>query len=61
MAYYSSMRRETVILRWRLQARNHGFLLTGLLGEQESVPGEVKTIDFMDNHSAVLGVDIKKH
>jgi predicted RNA-binding protein len=61
MAYYSSMRREAVMLRWRLEARNHGFLLTGLLGEQESVPGEVNTIDFMDNHSAVLGVDITKH
>jgi len=33
----------------------------GLLGEQKFVQGEVRTIDFVDKHSVVLGVDIAKH
>jgi len=45
----------------QMEAHNNGFLLTGLLGEQKFVQGEVKTIDFMYKHSVVLGVNITKH
>ena len=44
-----------------MQAHNSGFILTGLLGEQKFVQGEVRTIDFVDKHSVVLGVKITKH
>ena len=40
----------------QMEAHNTGFLLTGLLGEQKFVQGEVMTIDFMDEHSVVLGI-----
>jgi len=45
----------------QMEARNNGFLLTGLLGEQKFVQGEVKSVDFIDKHSVVLGVNIVKH
>ena len=45
----------------RMEAHNNGFLLTGLLGEQKFVQGEVRTIDFVDKHSVVIGVNITKH
>jgi predicted RNA-binding protein len=45
----------------RMEAHNNGFLLTGLLGEQKFVQGDVRTIDFVDKHSAVLGVNISRH
>ena len=45
----------------QMEARNNGFLLIGLLGEQKFVQGEVRTIDFVDEHSVVLGVDITRH
>jgi len=45
----------------QMEAHNNGFLLTGLLGEQKIVQGEVKSIDFVDKHSVVLGVNIAKH
>jgi len=45
----------------RLEVHNNGFLLTGLLGEQKFVQGEVRTIDFVDKHSVVLGANIAKH
>ena len=45
----------------QMEAHNSGFLLTGLLGEQKFVQGDVKTIDFVYKHSVVLGVDITKH
>ena len=45
----------------QMEAHCNGFLLTGLLGEQKFVPGEVKTIDFVDKHSVVLGINITKH
>jgi predicted RNA-binding protein len=44
----------------RMEAQNSGFLLTGLLGEQKFVQGEVRTIDFVDKHSVVLGINITK-
>ena len=45
----------------QMEARNNGFLLIGLLGEQKFVQGEVKSVDFVDKHSVVLGVNITKH
>jgi len=45
----------------QMEAQNNGFLLTGLLGEQKFVQGEVRTIDFVDKHSVVLGINITKH
>ena len=44
----------------RMEAQDNGYVLTGLLGEQKFVQGGVKTIDFMDKHSVVLGVNITK-
>jgi len=44
----------------QMEARNNGFLLIGLLGEQKFVQGEVRTIDFVDKHSVVLGVNVTK-
>ena len=44
----------------QMQAHNNGFLLIGLLGEQKFVQGKVRTIDFVDKHSVVLGVNIAK-
>ena len=38
----------------QMKAHNNGFLLIGLLGEQKFVQGEVRTIDFVDEHSVVL-------
>ena len=45
----------------QMEAHNNGFLLTGLLGERKFVQGDVRTIDFVDKHSVVLGVNISKH
>jgi predicted RNA-binding protein len=45
----------------QMEAQGDGFLLMGLLGEQKFVQGEVRSIDFVDKHSVVLGVDIIKH
>ena len=45
----------------RVEAHNNGYLLTGLLGEQKFVQGGVRTIDFVDKHSVVLGINITKH
>jgi len=45
----------------QMEAQDNGFLLMGLLGEQKFVQGEVRTIDFVDKHSVVLGVNIARH
>ena len=45
----------------QMKAHDNGSLLTGLLGEQKFVQGEVRTIDFVDKHSVVLGVSIARH
>jgi len=45
----------------RMEAQNSGFLLTGLLGEQKFVQGELRTIDFVDKHSVVLGTNTPSH
>jgi len=45
----------------QMEAHNSGFLLTGLLGEQKFVQGDVRNIDFVDKHSVVLGENIARH
>ena len=45
----------------QMEAHDNGFLLTGLLGEQKLVQGEVRTIDFVDKHLVVLRANIAKH
>jgi len=45
----------------QMEAHDGEFLLTGLLGEQEFVQGEVRIIDFVDKHSVVLGINVTKH
>jgi len=44
----------------RMETHNNGYLLTGLLGEQKFVQGDVKTIDFVYKHSVVLGENIAR-
>jgi predicted RNA-binding protein len=44
----------------QMEAHSNGFLLMGLLGEQKFVQGEVRSIDFVDKHSVVLGVNVTK-
>ena len=44
-----------------MESQNSGFLLTGLLGEQKFVQGELRTIDFVDKHSVVLGANTPSH
>lgn len=44
----------------QMEAHNNGFLLVGLLGEQKFVQGKVKSIDFVDKHSVVLGININE-
>ena len=45
----------------QMEAHDDGFLLIGLLGEQKLVQGEVRTIDFVDKHSVVLGVNVARY
>ena len=45
----------------QMEARNNGFLLIGLLGEQKFIQGEVNSVDFIEKHSVVLGVNVAKH
>jgi predicted RNA-binding protein len=44
----------------QMEAHDNGFMLMGLLGEQKFVQGEVKSIDFVDQHSVVLGIKTDK-
>jgi len=61
--YADSDGRQQEVMRdvARMETRDNGFLLIGLLGEQKFVQGEVKSVDFIDKHSVVLGVNIVKH
>ena len=45
----------------QMEAHDNGFLLMGLLGEQKFVQGDVRTVDFVDKHSVVLGANIPNH
>jgi predicted RNA-binding protein len=38
----------------QMEAKNNGFVLTGLLGEQKFVQGKVSRIDFVNKHLVVL-------
>ena len=51
----NSQQQEAMRVIAQMEAHNNGFLLIGLLGEQKFVQGEVRTIDFPDKHSVVLG------
>jgi predicted RNA-binding protein len=44
-----------------MQAKDEGFLLIGLLGEQNLILGKVKvrSVDFVDKHTVVLEKDPK--
>jgi len=44
----------------QMEAHNNGFMFTGLLGEQKFVQGEVRSIDFVDQHSVVLRIKTDK-
>jgi len=44
----------------QMEAHNNGYLLTGLLGEQKFVQGDVRNIDFVEKHSVVLGENIAR-
>jgi predicted RNA-binding protein len=45
----------------QMEAHDNGFLLTGLLGEQKFVQGDVRAIDFVYKHSVVLDSNIPNH
>ena len=45
----------------QMEAQDNGFLFIGLLGEQKFFQGEVRTIDFVNKHSVVLGINRTKH
>ena len=38
----------------QMEAKDDGFLLIGLLGEQRFVSGKIKSLDFVDKKSVVL-------
>ena len=60
--YIDSDGRQEEVMRdvAQMEAHNNGFLLVGLLGEQKFVQGEVKSIDFVDKHSVMLGINRAK-
>ena len=37
-----------------MEAKNEGFVLTGLLGDKKFVQGRLRSVDFVDEHSVVL-------
>ncbi len=37
-----------------VEAKNNGFLLTALLGEEKFFEGKLKSIDFLSEHSVVI-------
>jgi predicted RNA-binding protein len=55
--YVDSGNRQEVAMEdvAQMEAKNEGFLLTGLLGEEKFVQGRIKSVDFVDAHSVVLG------
>ena len=38
----------------RIELQNDGYLLIGLLGEEKSIRGKIRSIDFIDSHSVVF-------
>jgi predicted RNA-binding protein len=43
----------------QLESNQDGYLLIGLLGDQEFVKGRIKSVDFVDDHKVVLEKDEK--
>jgi predicted RNA-binding protein len=43
-----------------MEAKDEGFLLIGLLGEQKLIKGSVKSVDFVDKHTVVLEKNAKE-
>ena len=43
-----------------MEAKDEGFLLIGLLGEQKLIQGELRSVDFVDDHKVVLEKDTKE-
>jgi predicted RNA-binding protein len=43
-----------------MEAKDKGFLLIGLLGEQKLIKGSVKSVDFVDKHTVVLEKNAKE-
>jgi predicted RNA-binding protein len=38
----------------RIESQNNGFRLIGLLGEEKSIRGKIRSIDFIDRHSVIF-------
>jgi predicted RNA-binding protein len=43
----------------QLESNQDGYLLIGLLGNQEFVKGRIKSVDFVDDHNVILEKDDK--
>lgn len=43
-----------------MEAKDEGFLLVDLLGEQKLTKGSVKSVDFVDKHTVVLEKNAKE-
>jgi predicted RNA-binding protein len=43
-----------------MEAKDNGFMLINLFGEQEFVRGKIKSIDFVDEHSVVLEKNVNE-
>ena len=41
----------------KMEFRNEGYLLIGLLGDQKTVDGQITKIDFIDDHSVILELE----
>jgi predicted RNA-binding protein len=39
----------------QMEYDQEGYLLMGLLGDQKFVKGTIKSVDFVDDHTVVLG------
>ena len=44
----------------QMEAKDNGFMLINLFGEQEVVRGKIKSIDFVDEHSVVLEKNVNE-
>ena len=57
--YLRSNEQQTVVMKdvARMESDNGGFILTGLLGEQQVIKGRIKVIDFVDENFTVIEHD----
>ena len=44
----------------QMESNQEGYLLIGLLGDQEFVKGTIKSVDFIDDHTVVLEKERKE-